>query len=1476
MGITQMNVMIGQTPAVVHMTGAWCKQIVVGMEFTVQNYKVVWYEAELHFYCNQPDSIILLHPTELRGSKQIIEAFSGLGGWTNACEIMKRKVHMLVERDSPTARVSAKQHGVPLLTAAEYVKTILNQENIEQCVLNDSITNPVTWVAIGLANPEALLGSPPCQPWSGSGSGMGLSCEDGMAMMPVLGWAGKLRIPTVVLENVPGLCRHDDYRSVLQEAQKDGLIKVLADTHQCSAVLPVRRERWLAVFVHCTVCVQDERIQMAASVKFTNHLFNAVCLSPSLSDAGAVHSNMSESERNQLAIDDCLRDAMGKSEFAPQWLKRVVTGNQPEDFVNARTIKPHQQLGAVMALYGRQHMLSEDALKSRGLQTMVFQDHVQCRLLSPWEIIAALGFPAHTVLHCDLEKAWTMTGNAISVAHAWIALYQTHIALHETSPFHPEGNASDQIKLMLKQCMKLDEYETVVDGDFWFLTKSNKSHEPDAKKQKLGIPATVPFVAQEFPECSGSIATVPFHKAPAFLQQGDPRLTGVQGNAYAGGLVILQHEQKHWMMTINCASGESVGDIIQRGLPHAQPKHFHAMVGGSNVLAWDSVIQSVNCFAITFSPTSTPIVCMEQSLNIALTLQCDLTWTIKSGLAFCAARLGCHMDTLALLNEGHKTLEDDYMLEFRTPRFEIAFNASIPQYVKIAPEAQAIQDSGIQVAPASFVRFFGRHPTKKVTRTVALPQDGTLTQLVQALFPDLHATTPWTVYDGNEVVPPDAFASAWKVVQIQWNTLRPLRITEVAALQFTCGLDAPSTIARLTIEGIKRFCRSPFEVKSKQLMMPPTMTVGEVAASYLCYNQIKTGMLCSVNGAIIDPTVQVKDINEYHTIDFRICPLLGGAKHDGIKKRVRELLQSHGVPEELVGERLNQLLSQCPLERIAVYKDNDDDELWTNLKQLATTTKVRLVKVEELKALQMKQKQSKSSSSGIKKDVSKNGKKEQPKAGQPAAHEIVVDPTHFEAEGQPVQILEFGRFGPDQTGLCVATPAQAQQVAQAQHRSADALALLVVGKGAEKFGNTFSMPAHSKQGAPLVVAACLIQYGDIPIDYALQIPNVTVNQVESTVIEFTIERKHVSEWSATQVPLHYLGVHIPPLRGSNLLAVWSVKAWEGQKLASHANASHYHGFFRVQDTLMYQTLGRSGSSGIFLCPKTINKKHDPRFVAIAVPSASLQETVSKAETCTNSLGVVRMGGTFAIRCRREHSARVRSAIMPETAFVEMANIDQDADLYILRHAPLVCRDELSTALKEAGWPADAVKSQGSNRWIIASHQPPPASHFGINGSIVIVEKMMGGQAPKLPMIIATASEMKVDTVRDQANQVISTTTTTRFAELRAEIEDQVTAVMDARLQEANQQIEMLTTALQEIKRENNADMLHLKTEQEFQKKKLQDMESNLSATGQAIVSQMKNMFASMEKSMSDKIEGAVANLTPVESELKRAKMDQEL
>lgn len=199
---------------------AWCKLFQVDMEIVVSNFDVAWKDGEVSFQVTGENCKIYMCPSETRGPLCSVEIFAGLGGWSQASAKMGMEPMLLIDSDMNTAYAAAKRFGIECMKANEYVEKLLKGAKPFRCVIFDEATKTDTWVAIGLVNAAYLMGSPPCQPWSTAGTASGLKCADGMAFQTVMQQSASLGIHIAILENVPGLPRHQDFRELIASIEK--------------------------------------------------------------------------------------------------------------------------------------------------------------------------------------------------------------------------------------------------------------------------------------------------------------------------------------------------------------------------------------------------------------------------------------------------------------------------------------------------------------------------------------------------------------------------------------------------------------------------------------------------------------------------------------------------------------------------------------------------------------------------------------------------------------------------------------------------------------------------------------------------------------------------------------------------------------------------------------------------------------------------------------------------------------------------------------------------------------------------------------------------------------------------------------------------------------------------------------------------------------------------------------------------------
>ena len=226
-GDTAHQVDIGANTATLHLDSRWNPFLRNGCEITILKYKISWLDGGVHFHVTNDEDVLLHHSTS-RGLLNTMEVFAGLGGWSQAAKGMNVNPVLLVDWHGETAHACAKRLQCPVMTASEYMQAMFRGDDPSVVVLHDRVENPATWAAAGLANVAYVLGSPPCPPWSGAASQKGLACEGGLAFQVTLNFAALSQIRLVVLENVAGLMKHEDFKVMVRDAKEKGLALTLS------------------------------------------------------------------------------------------------------------------------------------------------------------------------------------------------------------------------------------------------------------------------------------------------------------------------------------------------------------------------------------------------------------------------------------------------------------------------------------------------------------------------------------------------------------------------------------------------------------------------------------------------------------------------------------------------------------------------------------------------------------------------------------------------------------------------------------------------------------------------------------------------------------------------------------------------------------------------------------------------------------------------------------------------------------------------------------------------------------------------------------------------------------------------------------------------------------------------------------------------------------------------------------------------
>ena len=636
---------------------------------------------------------------------------------------------------------------------------------------------------------------------------------------------------------------------------------------------------------------------------------------------------------------------------------------------------------------------------------------------------------------------------------------------------------------------------------------------------------------------------------------------------------------------------------------------------------------------------------------------------------------------------------------------------------------------------------------------------------------------------------------------------------------------------------------------------------------------LSTQISCHIGSTVVDPLLTIADLPPKEVVSFKIAPLLGGGKGgqmEALKTRIKTCMEEHGVGKDASADRMLSFTAKADLEALAKVQSDDDGSLWKAIKDEANRIRFRLVYRNEQQSAK-KDARSKPPSKAAKSSGKGASKAKEFVA---SATNIKIDMAYFTCDGEAVELIDSSRFGPDQKGLAIMTFSEAERHSQASVSSMDPLAILLVG---QKFGpadEIFSMPAFTNQGVPIVIKAALRQYGDSDVSFRAIVPTVKVAETATTVLEIHIYRSEVAQWKECAVPLHYLGVHCSAVRGNNLLATWAMKTFSHErKPVPFQNADYWHGFVRVQDNLLEQILVRSGFSGIYISPKSAEKRHDDRFTVVTLPNGSLAEVQKRATACDKALGIVKVRDQLAIRCKREHAASMRATLVPEAAFVATDAVHHDEQLWVIKQVPSeIGKEGLEQALSMASWNAHPVRAQGLNRWIVASAVQPSSHHLIINGTFVLVEPLKRGPEPAVTIV---AKQVKVDTLATDGSMQVATTS--RFQEVKADLSEH----FESKLALANSRIEQLAAQLENVQSEQaiaasatQKELAQVRDEQAFARQKIGEVESSVINSSQAVVNQMQQMMNQMQASLQLNLEKSMKQMMPGHAEEKRPRRDE--
>lgn len=1463
-------------------------------QVVILNFKITVFGDAYECDCRSDDTILIFKPVQ---TGNIGEAFAGVGGWHFGLSHLGGKPIYAVEKDYDTAKAYALTHEFALMNVEEAMSSMKQGMLPKFLMVAGNIEDPRIWMIASHYEIDTWVGSPPCQPWTGAAFQTGMSVHDGCLLPNFIEMAAFTGAITVMVENVARVVRHEHYRVIRKIARESGLPLMLGNVDSCDPLLPVKRRRWMAVFHRNAIDIDPARINLADHMKWPNEIPD-IGKQTSLEVADAFHVNISEGEWTKLSIPEESMIYLKDPIFLPKEQKDP-NGNDDQDTTfKKRVITSKKIFTALMASYGSQHEIPQQLLLQNGYHGFVVEQDGQFRLASPWEFAASLGFEPKLWLPTDQHKAWKCMGNAVSIAHTALVALRVHFLLKNRSPFHSNIVLPvELVALIRKRVISLSMWK-VEQIDDWerlqTITSTVSMEEQDLVQQKKKIGDISPTKC--WSQCKPTEIEVDSDHESQIALNSQEVLGGrmlyktqdiIQEMRYSSHAktfmkkelipCVIIHSQGKVAYKTWVEKYITIINIVQTVLPHV----LEDMITGTRVeseegqqvqLTYICKGNMARVLHVEFRQVQGCVLCPNIGLNFKFMYDC--TWQAGDICALLSSHFNIRVGQIVILQNEIQLTQQEFLI----PSEEHTFVAKLAVYMPDEPflELHTAPSTGVDkprccVTETKQIRFAVKHPLRDTVRTTAILPNMTVSEVLIKLFPDF-PRQDLNMIRGDEIIPGDSSVQNLQQEEqqfwIQFAEYHYIPMTPIVVIPSWRPLNLQeATTAQ------KWWIRSPFSCRIQQRQMPGCWSITQVAASFFLDTNADVTLLCLKDGKIIDPLHTLSDVGPECALSIRVCALPGGAKKDtSIKDKLRRVLVQHGVPDSGADARVEVVMQAIPVNKLSPHEMDDDHSFWNTLKKLASEAKCRLVTHLELKDLQKWKRLNWNQNED---SVSSQGMKDK-KTGF-SITDLTFHAQHFTADGEEIPLLTKERFGPDQRGITVMTVEEALEAKPEASISPEPLAILAVGPLVHKLGSKLMVPAHNKEHMPVLVPATIVNCGDIQVEFTAATPAATTATIEATTVEVLILREHVVTWDATSTPLHFLGVNVPELRGSGkILSHWGIKTYKKRKQCDFKIADSWHGYMKISDDLLEQVLKRSGIGGIFFTPKDVNKRGDPRFAIVSMPTMKIDEIAKQISSISESLGIAIMGGdnhAFAVRCRKEHSQAVRGILYPESIQVETAAIQPDDKLFTLKYVhDQLTSEHLTEALVQTGWEAKAIKPTGSHSWLVASSQDPPAGHLCINGGLIVVIPVKRSNQPA-PLVITRSDQ--VTQVTAHADGSHTTTRHSRIDELRTDMQQQIANIVDQKMMVAQQQIHELKEALQqtqermfESQTQQQEQIQTLKGEQEHTQAKLADVENTVKGSTQTILEQMQCMMINMQKENNKQLEGLQNTIKSTSSELK--------
>ena len=330
---------------------------------------------------------------------EMAEFFAGgLNAWSRAAECLPVSI---------TMRVDSKPLAVQMMHVNDSIRPQGHHAGVAEPICADVAD---LRVLSKLSQEEALLVSPPCQPFSSMGRGQGLDAVSAKSWDRLFKAARFSQRRYIVLENVCGLPKHADFQEILQAMKFCGFTMVSMRMCDSAPAGCVARPRVFLIFWNNADWRQSGDTLSVPSI---------AAMGPPVpcSEAGSLWKGMPDEVLRELLLNEEEMSLLARRDLLPSWLAK-----KPQSVWSLRTINQERPFPSVTAAYHRSVQMPRYHVRDKGLHVPLVETACGFRRLCKWEVIHSLGASLDLVIPRDEADAISLIGESFPPLHALEAI----------------------------------------------------------------------------------------------------------------------------------------------------------------------------------------------------------------------------------------------------------------------------------------------------------------------------------------------------------------------------------------------------------------------------------------------------------------------------------------------------------------------------------------------------------------------------------------------------------------------------------------------------------------------------------------------------------------------------------------------------------------------------------------------------------------------------------------------------------------------------------------------------------------------------------------------------------------------------------------------------------------------------------------------------------------------------------------------